>query len=79
MILKAFRIEAFRQLLIRGLQPPDFTPPSPQPYHAWHGYRVTIAHHEEVGVSAVMHASALPSGAAAAAPPAGSEREPSKS
>jgi hypothetical protein len=28
-----------------------------------HGYKVNIAHHEEVGVSADGHASATPSGA----------------
>jgi hypothetical protein len=36
-----------------------------------HGYRVTSAHHDEVGVSAGGLASTLPSGATAAAPPAG--------
>jgi hypothetical protein len=55
---KALRSEASRQLLIRGSQPPNFTPPRPQPYQAWHGYRVTSAHHEEVGVSADGSASA---------------------
>jgi hypothetical protein len=39
-------------------------PPSPQPCTAWHGYRVSNAHHEEVGVSADWLASAPPSGAA---------------
>jgi hypothetical protein len=29
--VKAFRTEASRQMLIRGLQPLVFTPPSPQP------------------------------------------------
>jgi hypothetical protein len=32
--LKAFRNESFRQLLIRGSQPPNFTPPSLQPCQA---------------------------------------------
>jgi hypothetical protein len=41
------------------------------PCQAWHGYGVTNAHHVEVEVGADAHASALPSGAAAAAPPAG--------
>jgi hypothetical protein len=36
------------------------TPPSPLPRHEWHGYGVTSAHHEEVGVSADGHASAPP-------------------
>jgi hypothetical protein len=57
-------------MMIRGSQPPDFTPPSLQQRIAWHGYRTTIAHHEEVGVSADWHASASPSGAAAVSPPA---------
>jgi hypothetical protein len=35
------------------------------------GYGVTIAHHDEVGVSADGHASAHPPGAAAVAPPEG--------
>jgi hypothetical protein len=34
------------------------TPPSPLPFQAKHGNRVTNAHHEEVGVSANGHASA---------------------
>jgi hypothetical protein len=44
------------------------------PYHAqvWHGNRATNAHyHEEVEVSAEGHASVPPSGAGAAALPAG--------
>jgi hypothetical protein len=49
------------------------TPPSPLPCHAWHSYKVTITYHEEVGVSADGHASATPSVAAAAAPPASAE------
>jgi hypothetical protein len=69
--LKALRTEASRHLRIRGSQPPDFIPLCPQSCHAWHGYRVTIAYHEEVGVSADGLASAPPSGAAGAVPPAG--------
>jgi hypothetical protein len=46
------------------------TPPNPLPCQAWHCNKVTIAHHEEAGVSADGRASALPSGAVAAAPPA---------
>jgi hypothetical protein len=42
---------------------------SPLPCKAWHGYMVTCAHRVEVEVGAQMHASAPPSGAAAAAPP----------
>jgi hypothetical protein len=34
-----------------------FTPLSPQPCQASHGYRVTNAHHEEVRVSADLHSS----------------------
>jgi hypothetical protein len=49
--------------------------PSPQPRLAWHGYRVTIAHHVEAGVSAGGPASASPSGAAAAAPSAGADSD----
>jgi hypothetical protein len=49
-------------------------PPSTLPREAWHGYMVTIAHHEEVGVSADGHAGAPPSGAAAAGPPTGAVR-----
>jgi hypothetical protein len=65
------RTKAPRQLLIRGLYLPYFNPPSPQPYKTLHGYTVTNAHYEEVGVTADVHASAPPSEAAAAAPPAG--------
>jgi hypothetical protein len=36
------------------------TPPNPLTCQAWHGNRVTIAHHEEVGVSADGHTSAPP-------------------
>jgi hypothetical protein len=39
-------------MLIACVVAADFTPPSPQPCQAWFGYRVTMAHHEEVGVSA---------------------------
>jgi hypothetical protein len=46
---------------------------SPLPYQAWHGYMVANAHREEVEVSADGLASATPSGAAAAAPPAGAD------
>jgi hypothetical protein len=44
---------------------------SPLPCQARHGYMVTSAHRVEVEVGADGHASAPPSGAAAAAPPAG--------
>ena len=44
---------------------------SPLPCQAWHGYGVTIAHRVEVEVGADGPANATPSGAAAAAPPAG--------
>jgi hypothetical protein len=47
------------------------TPPGLLPCEAWHGNRATIAHHEEVGVSADGPRSAPPSEAAADAPPAG--------
>jgi hypothetical protein len=47
------------------------TSPSPLPCHAWHGNRVTNSHHEEVGVSVDVHASAPPSGATAVTPPIG--------
>jgi hypothetical protein len=43
----------------------------PLPCQALHGYGVTSAHRVEVGVGADGPASALPSGAATAAPPAG--------
>jgi hypothetical protein len=69
--LKFLRTEASRQLLIARITAAGFTPPSPKPHQSWEGYRVTIAHHEEVGVSADGHASASPSGVAAVAPPAG--------
>jgi hypothetical protein len=38
-----------RQLLIVQITTAGFTPPSPQPWQAWHGYRAINAHHEEVG------------------------------
>jgi hypothetical protein len=44
---------------------------SPLLCQAWHGYGVTSAHRVEVEVGADGHASAPPSRAAAAAPPAG--------
>jgi hypothetical protein len=44
---------------------------SPLPYQAWHGYGVTSADRAEVEVGDDGHASAPPSGAAAAEPPAG--------
>jgi hypothetical protein len=45
------------------------------PCQAWHGYGVTSAHRVEVEVGADGHASAPPSGAAAAAPPAGAHSD----
>jgi hypothetical protein len=44
------------------------------PCQVWHGYMVTNAHRVEVEVGADGHASAPPSGAAAAAPLAGALR-----
>jgi hypothetical protein len=44
---------------------------NPLPCQAWHGYMVTSAHRVEVEVGADGPANAPPSGAAAAAPPAG--------
>jgi hypothetical protein len=70
-LLKALRTWAFRKLLIARIAAAGVTPPSPKPYQAWHGYRITMAHHEEVGVSANGPAGAPPSGAAPVAPPAG--------
>jgi hypothetical protein len=58
-------------MLIARIGATGFTPPSPQPCHACHGYRVTNAHPEEVKVITAGHVSPLPSGAAAIAPPAG--------
>jgi hypothetical protein len=59
---------ASRQLMITRIAAAG-TLFSPLPYQAWHGYRVTNAHRVEVEVSAEGHASAPPSGAAAAALP----------
>jgi hypothetical protein len=53
-------------------------PPSFLPCKAWHENRVTIAHHEEVGVSADGYASGNPSGATAAATPAGTATRDSR-
>jgi hypothetical protein len=61
---------ASRQMLIPRIATVG-TSFSPLPCQAWHGYGVTNAHHVEVEVGADGHASATPSGAAAAAPPAG--------
>jgi hypothetical protein len=61
---------ASRQILITQNAATD-TSLCPLPYQAWHGYIITSAHRVEVEVGADGHASALPSGAAAAAPPAG--------
>jgi hypothetical protein len=47
---------------------------SPMPYQTWHGYMVPIAHRVEVDVGAYGHASAPPSGTAAAVPPAGASK-----
>ena len=46
---------------------------SPLPCQAWHGYGVTSAHRVEVEVGPDGPASVPPSGAAAAAPPAGAK------
>jgi hypothetical protein len=59
---------ASRHLLITRIAAAN-TSFSPLPYQAWHGYTATRAHRVEVEVSADGPASALPSGAAAAAPP----------
>jgi hypothetical protein len=64
---------AFRQLLILRIAAVG-TSFSPLPCQAWHGYGVTSAHRVEVEVGADGSASAPPSGAAAAAPPAGTLR-----
>jgi hypothetical protein len=49
---KAFRTEAFRQLLIARIIAAGFIPPSPQPCQAWHGHsKVTSSYYEEVRVS----------------------------
>jgi hypothetical protein len=61
---------ASRQLMIPriGVAGNSF---SPLPYQAKHGRKVTNAHRVEVEVGADMRANASPSGAAAAALPAG--------
>jgi hypothetical protein len=61
-VLKALCTEASRHLQIVRISASGFTPPSPQPCKAWHGYRFTIAHREGVGVSADGPASAPPFG-----------------
>jgi hypothetical protein len=61
---------ASRQLLIPRIAAVG-TSFSPLPCQAWHGYGVTSAHCVEVEVGADGLANAPPSGAAAAAPPAG--------
>jgi hypothetical protein len=63
---------ASRQLLIPRIAVVG-TSFSPLPCHAWHGYKVNSAHHVEVEVGADGPANAPPSGAAAAAPPAGAK------
>jgi hypothetical protein len=70
---KALRTEASRQLLIVRITSAGLTPPSSQPCRAWHVYRINIPHHKEVGVSVDGYASAPPSGASAAALPAGAD------
>ena len=62
--------KASRQLLIPRIAAVG-TSLSPLPCQTWHSYMVTSAHRVEVEVGADGHASASPSGAAAAAPPAG--------
>jgi hypothetical protein len=61
---------ASRQLLIPRIATVG-TSFSPLPCQAWHAYGVTSTHRVEVKVGADGPASAPPSGAAAAAPPAG--------
>jgi hypothetical protein len=61
---------ASRQVLITRIAAVG-TSFSPLPCQAWHGYMVTSAHRVEVEVGADGLANAPPSGAAAAAPPAG--------
>jgi hypothetical protein len=61
---------ASRQLMIPRIAATG-TSFSPLPCQAWHGYGVTSAHRVEVEVGADGSASAPPSGAAAAGPPAG--------
>jgi hypothetical protein len=62
--------KASRQLMITRIAAAG-TSFSPLPCQARHGYMVTNAHRVEVEVVADGHASAPPSGAAAAAPPEG--------
>jgi hypothetical protein len=61
---------ASRKLLIARIAATG-TSLSPLPCQAWHGYMVTSAYRVEVEVCADGPASAPPSGAAAATPPAG--------
>jgi hypothetical protein len=61
---------ASRQLLIPRIATVG-TSFSPQPCQASHGYGATNAHRVEMEVGADGHASAPPSGAVAATPPAG--------
>jgi hypothetical protein len=61
---------ASRQLLIAWIAAVG-TLFSPLPCQAWHGYMITCAHRVEVKVRTDGHASAAPSKAAVAAPPAG--------
>jgi hypothetical protein len=61
---------ASRQLLISRIAA-VVTSFIPLPCEAWHGYMITSAHRVEVEVGADGPAKAPPSGAAAAAPPAG--------
>jgi hypothetical protein len=61
---------ASRQMLITRIAAAG-TSCSPLPCQAWHGYMVTTAHRVEVEVGADGPASAPLSGAAGAAPPAG--------
>jgi hypothetical protein len=63
---------AFRQLIIPRIAAVS-TSFSPLPCQAWHGYGVTSAHRVEVEIDADGPASAPPSGAAAATPPAGAD------
>jgi hypothetical protein len=69
--------KASRELLISRIATVG-TSFSPLPFQTWHGYGVTSAHRVEVEVGADGHASAPPSGVAAAAPPAGAQRTPSR-
>jgi hypothetical protein len=61
--------KASRQLLIARIATAG-TSLNPLPCHAWQGYWVTSAHREEVEGGVDGLASAPPSGAAAATPPA---------